>query len=166
MVMSHHPWGWTSPNHSEVILKVLPRDGGHRWHGSMLTSRGSKFQDVALPYHHQQASKVFHLNRWILQDRKCFHCKAFTVLWICCDITDMFRWRSSRHVQLRFGASQHSFPEVVRVNCRISTWHSLDTWTPRNTSSMECWDEDMKLPSLDWCCYESEPLGSTLRILH
>ena len=35
----------------------------------MLTSRGSKLQDVDVQYHLQRASKVFHMNRWILQDR-------------------------------------------------------------------------------------------------
>ena len=35
----------------------------------MLTSRGSKLNDVDVQYHLQQASKVFHMNRWILQDR-------------------------------------------------------------------------------------------------
>ena len=35
----------------------------------MLTSRGSKLQNVDVQYHLQQASKVFHMNRWILQDR-------------------------------------------------------------------------------------------------
>ena len=52
-----------------MILKVLPRDAGQKWLGSMLTSRGSKLQDVDVQYHLQQASKVFHMNRWILQDR-------------------------------------------------------------------------------------------------
>ena len=52
-----------------VILRVLPRDAGQKWLGSMLTSRGSKLQDVDVQYNLQQASKVFHMNRWILQDR-------------------------------------------------------------------------------------------------
>ena len=52
-----------------VNLKVLPRDGGLKWLGGMLTSCGSKLQDVDLQYHLQQASKIFHMNRWILQDR-------------------------------------------------------------------------------------------------
>ena len=52
-----------------LILRVLPRDAGQKWLGSMLTSRGSKLQDVDVQYHLQQASKVFHMNRWILQDR-------------------------------------------------------------------------------------------------
>ena len=51
-----------------MISKVLPRDGGQKWLGSMLTSRGSKLQDVDFQYDFQQASKVFHMNRWILQD--------------------------------------------------------------------------------------------------
>ena len=38
-------------------------------------------------------------------------------------------------------ASRHSFPEVVQVNCRPSTWHRLDTGMARNTSSMECSNE-------------------------
>ena len=42
---------------------------GQKWLGSMLTSSGSKLQDVDLQYHLQQASKAFHMNRWILQDR-------------------------------------------------------------------------------------------------
>ena len=54
---------------AEVILRVLPHDAGQKWLGSMLTSRGSKLQDVDVQYHLQQASKVFHMNRWILQDR-------------------------------------------------------------------------------------------------
>ena len=62
----------TSTTTPGVILKVLPCDGGQRWLGSMLTSRGSKLQDVDLQYHFQQASKVFHMNRWILQDRNMF----------------------------------------------------------------------------------------------
>ena len=53
-----------------VNLKVLPRDGGLKWLGSMLTSCGSKLQNVDLQYHLQQASKIFHMNRWILQDKK------------------------------------------------------------------------------------------------
>ena len=52
-----------------VNLKVLPRDGGLKWLGGMLTACGSKLQDVDLQYHPQQASKIFHMNRWILQDR-------------------------------------------------------------------------------------------------
>ena len=40
-----------------------------QWLGSMLTSCGSKLQDVDLQYHLQQASKIFHMNRWKLQDR-------------------------------------------------------------------------------------------------
>jgi len=52
-----------------VNLKVLPRDGGLKWLGSMLTSYGSKLQNVDLQYHLQQASKIFHMNRWILQNR-------------------------------------------------------------------------------------------------
>ena len=52
-----------------MILRVLPRDAGQKWLGSMLTSSGSKLQDVDLQYHLQQASKAFHMNRWILQDR-------------------------------------------------------------------------------------------------
>ena len=47
-----------------MILRVLPRDAGQEWLGSMLTS-----SDVDLQYHLQQASKAFHMNRWILQDR-------------------------------------------------------------------------------------------------
>ena len=31
-----------------VILEVLPRDGGQKWLGSMLTSRGSKLENVDL----------------------------------------------------------------------------------------------------------------------
>ena len=50
-----------------VILRVLLCDVGQKWLGSMLTSRGSKLQDVDVQYHLQQASKVFHMNRWILQ---------------------------------------------------------------------------------------------------
>ena len=50
-------------------LKVVPRDGGLKRLSSMLTSRGSKLQDVDLQYHLQQASKIFHMNRWILQNR-------------------------------------------------------------------------------------------------
>ena len=63
-----------------VILKVLPRDAGPKWLGSMLTSRGSKLEE--LQYHLQQASKVFHMHRWILQDKNVssFHCKVFTAL--------------------------------------------------------------------------------------
>ncbi len=52
-----------------MILRVLPRDAGQKWVGSMFTSRGSKLQDVDLQYHLQQAWKAFHMNRWILQDR-------------------------------------------------------------------------------------------------
>ena len=52
-----------------VNFKVLPRDGGLKWLGSMLTSCGSKLQDVDLQYHLLQASKIFDMNRWILQDR-------------------------------------------------------------------------------------------------
>ena len=52
-----------------MILRVLPRDAGQKWLGNMLTSSGSKLQDVDLHYHLQQASKAFHMNRWILQDR-------------------------------------------------------------------------------------------------
>ncbi len=52
------------------ILTVLPRDPGQKWLGcSMLTSRGSEVQDVDLQYHLQQASKLFHMNQRILQDR-------------------------------------------------------------------------------------------------
>ena len=36
-----------------MILKVLPRDAGQKWLGSMLTSSGSKLQDVNLQYHLQ-----------------------------------------------------------------------------------------------------------------
>ena len=46
-----------------MILRVLPRDVGQKWLGSMLTSSGSKLQDVDLQYHLQQASKAFHMNR-------------------------------------------------------------------------------------------------------
>ena len=64
-----------------VILRVLPRDAGQKWLGSMLTSRGSKSQDVDLQYHLQQSSKVFHMNRSVDTARqKCVHCKAFTLL--------------------------------------------------------------------------------------
>ena len=50
----------------EMILRGLPRDAGQKWLGSMLTSRGSKLQDVDLQHLFQQASQVFHMN--LLQD--------------------------------------------------------------------------------------------------
>ena len=37
-----------------VTFKVLPRDGGQMWLGSMLTSRGSKLQDVDSQNHFGQ----------------------------------------------------------------------------------------------------------------
>ena len=43
-----------------VILKVLPRNAGQKWLGGMLTSHGSKLEDVDLQYHLHQASEVFH----------------------------------------------------------------------------------------------------------
>ena len=35
----------------------------------MLTSRGSKLPDVDVQYHLQHASKIFHMNRWLLQNK-------------------------------------------------------------------------------------------------
>ena len=52
-----------------LTFKVLLRDGGQKWLGSMLTSRRSKFQKVDSQYHRQQASKVQNMNRSTLQDR-------------------------------------------------------------------------------------------------
>ena len=66
-----------------MILRVLPRDAGQKWMGSMLTSSGSKLQDVGLPYHLQQASKDIEGLPYEQVDtarQKCFHCKAFTAL--------------------------------------------------------------------------------------
>ena len=60
-----------------MILQVSPRDAGQKWLGSMLTSHGSKLQDVDSQYHLQRASKVFHKNRWILQDIYCKACTLF-----------------------------------------------------------------------------------------
>ena len=48
-----------------------------------------------------------------------------------------------------FGASRHSFPEVVQVNCRPSTWHRLDSGMARNTSSMVCSNEHISRKSQD-----------------
>ena len=60
-----------------VNLQVLPRDGGLKWLGNMLTSCGSKLQDVDLQYHLQQASQIFHMNRWILQNKNVSITKRF-----------------------------------------------------------------------------------------
>ena len=38
----------------------------------------------------------------------------------------MLYWWTSHYVQSTSGASRHSFPEVVQVNCRPSTWHRLE----------------------------------------
>ena len=72
----HYEGNRTSPHHYDHIWSdsqsFLARDAGQKWLGSMLTSRGPKLQNVALQYHPQQASKVFHMNPGILPDRKAF----------------------------------------------------------------------------------------------
>ena len=87
-----------------VIVQVLPRDGGQKWLGSVLTSRGSKLEDLDLQHHLEQASKVFHMNRWILQERNGSIVKRF------------------RHFE-----SVTSSMELAQVNCQLSTWRELDT---------------------------------------
>ena len=87
-----------------VIVQVLPRDGGQKWLGSVLTSRGSKLEDLDLQHHLEQASKVFHMNRWILQERNGSIVKRF------------------RHFE-----SVMSSMELAQVNCQLSTWRRLDT---------------------------------------
>ena len=57
-------------------LKILPRDGGLKWLGSMLTSCGSKLQHVDLQYHLQQASKII---RSHFGSR--FSCSRFSCSW-------------------------------------------------------------------------------------
>ena len=71
------------------------------WCCSMLTSNGLKFYDVGTHHHHfQQASKVFYMNRWILQYRsvsivKCiFDCVR--------GILGILRWRTSRMYNWQF----------------------------------------------------------------
>ena len=59
-----------------MTLVILPRDGGQKWLGSMLTPRGLKLQTVDLQHCLQQAS----YEPADIAKQKCFHCKAFTVL--------------------------------------------------------------------------------------
>ena len=70
--------------------------------------------------------------------QKCFHCKAFTLLWSCSVISGLLRWWTSHYVQSTSGTSRHSFPEIVQINCRPSAWYWLDIRMARNTSSIEC----------------------------
>ena len=213
-----------------VNLKVLPRDGGLKWLGSMLASCGSKLQDVDLQYHLQQASKIFHMNRWILHDRNVSITKRLryfesVVSSVAClagghrTIYNRQLERLDTHFRklcrsivgpppgtdwtLEWHEILHQWN--VRVNifidkANIKTWSRiccLNYWRlaqhvamlsqelgSTNFAMVPGWNipnrpptfplgvetsivlQIQRLGAMDGCCHESEPLGSTLRILH
>ena len=51
-------------------LEVLPGNVAQKWLGCMLTPYGSEQKSLDLQYHRQQAAKVYHANKWILEGRR------------------------------------------------------------------------------------------------
>ena len=198
-----------------VNLKVLPRDGGLKWLSSMLTSCGSKLHDVDLQYHLQQASKIFHMNRWILQDRNVSLTKRLRYFESVASLVACFagghRNRQLERLDTHFRKLCRSivgpppgtawtleWHEIlhqwnVRVNifidrANIKTWSRICClnywrlaqhvamlsperwvrrilrWCPAGTYRIVL--QMQRLGAMDGCCHESEPVGSTLRILH
>ena len=184
-----------------------------------------------LQYHLQQASKIFHMNRWILQDRNvsitkrlryfesvvssvaCFAgghrtiynrqlerldthfrklCRSivgpppgtdWTLEWheilhqwnvrvnlfidraniktwsrICC----LNHWRLAQHVAM---LSQERWVRRILRWCPAGTYRIRRPHFPLGVETSIVL-QMQRLGAMDGCCHESEPLGSTLRILH
>ena len=69
------------PPQTIVIVRVLPRDAGQKRLASMLTLRRSKLQKIWIGnIIFSRHRKVFHMNRWILQDRNVSIGNAYVIL--------------------------------------------------------------------------------------
>ena len=88
--------------------KILPRDGGQKSLGSMLTSRGSNVEDVDWPMSSSAGIESFSCEPVDITKHKCVLCLPFTALWKCSAITGMLRWRTSLYLQLTCGALRQS----------------------------------------------------------
>ena len=63
-----------------VTLRVLPGNVAQKWLGCMLAAYGSEQNFWDLEFHHQEATKAYHANKWILEDRTVPISQVFGIL--------------------------------------------------------------------------------------
>ena len=100
--------------------------------GVAILVRGAVVRDpVALEVHLPQASEVFHMNRWILQNKNICIVKQrlpyfeSVMLSVAC-FAGGHRTMNNRHLE-RLNTHFRKLCRSIVVNCRPYAWHGLDT---------------------------------------